>query len=156
LDRRKGQAGKYYKEYAGPLGYLPNEGKLDFLARHGAGPGPADPDKVPYYLLIVGDPETVPFRFQYLLDVQYAVGRVWFDTPEEYANYARSVVEAETLPLTVARRAVFFAPQNPGDGATALSAVELAEPLASGIAGRLGPDTPPWEIKSLIGADATK
>ena len=49
LEHRKTQAGEYYREYAGPNGYRPNESKLDFLARHGAGPGPADPKKVPYY-----------------------------------------------------------------------------------------------------------
>ncbi|MFI5454057.1 MAG: C25 family cysteine peptidase [Isosphaerales bacterium] len=156
LEHRKTQAGKYYREYAGPNGYRPNESKLDFLARHGAGPGPADPGKVPYYLMIVGDPESIPFRFQYQLDVQYAVGRIAFDTVEEYANYARSVVDAETRPVALSRTAVFFGTQNNGDDATNLSATELVDPLASQIGSKLKPDTPPWKIRKLLGAQATK
>jgi hypothetical protein len=156
LEHRKKQAGKYYREYAGSLGYRPNESKLDFLARHGVGPGPADPEKVPYYLMIVGDPETIPFRFQYQLDVQYAVGRIAFDTVEEYANYARSVVEAESRPVALARNAVFFGAKNPGDDATALSAGELVEPLADQIVSRLKPGTPSWEVRKLLGQQALK
>jgi hypothetical protein len=48
LDRRQEQAGKHYREYWGPNAYRPKESKIDFLARHGAGPGPADPKNVPY------------------------------------------------------------------------------------------------------------
>src|SRR5262245_32503662 len=33
-----------YREYTGPDAYRPGESKTDFLARHGAAPGPADPD----------------------------------------------------------------------------------------------------------------
>jgi hypothetical protein len=153
LKLRQEQAGDLYQEYTGPDAYRPGESKADFLGRHGMGSAQAaDPLKIPYYLLIVGDPETIPYRFQYLLDVQYAVGRIYFDTLEEYAQYARSVVMAETGQVALPRQAVFFGVQNPGDGATNLSAKELVGPLA----GKMADDQPDWNVQALLAEQATK
>jgi DNA/RNA endonuclease G (NUC1) len=165
LDLRHAQAARsnprFYREFSGPDGYRPGESKPDFLARHGAGPGPADPTKVPYYLLIVADPESIPFRFQFQLDVQYAVGRLWFDhadgSPdlEAFARYARSVAEAGRGAVALPRQAVFFGVRNPGDWATALSADELVKPLAEGLTAQLG-GSAPWQVRSLLADQATK
>jgi hypothetical protein len=129
LDLRRRQAGDLFRLFAGPDGHRPNESKTDFLARHKAGPGPVNPARVPYYLLIVGDPQRIPYRFQTQLDVQYAVGRVHFDHLQDYAHYARSVVQAEQGEVRRPRRAAFFGVANPEDRSTLLSAEHLVKPL---------------------------
>lgn len=156
LALRRAQAARVreprYREYAGDLGYRRGETKQQFLARLGAGPGPVNPDKVPYYLLLVASPEEIPYRIQYQLDVQHAVGRLHFDTVDEYARYARGVVEAETGLVARGRRATFFGVANPDDAATQLSHAYLVEPLASAIEARAGHD---WAVERVFAAEAT-
>src|SRR5512144_3161013 len=122
------------------------------LARQGAGPGPADPDVVPYYLLIVGDPGSIPYSFQYQLDVQYAVGRLHFDRVEDYASYARSVLAAETGQVLRQPRLQLFATHNRSDSATQLSSSRLVTPLAAS----LRDARPDWKVQACIGEEATK
>jgi hypothetical protein len=156
LDWRRSQASQnieyYYKEYVGPDGYRPGQSKGEFLSQKGAGPGPADPEKVPYYLLIVGDPEKIPYRFQTQLDIQYAVGRIHFNKLEDYAAYAESVVQSEKQKLSLPRQAAFFGVANADDRATQLSVSELVTPLAE----YLQKDKPDWQVRSILRDQATK
>lgn len=150
---REKQAGGLYQE----LTLEPGEDDDQFRARHHMGPGPVDPRRIPYYLLLVGGPEQIPFSFQYQLDVSYAVGRIHFDTPAEYGSYAESVVAAEhNLTATTEEprkpQVHLFATRNPGDTSTALSASRLVDPLRA----ELGECAQGVGLTADIGECATK
>jgi len=157
LALRRAQAARRddrrYRECVGPDAYRPGETKQQFLTRMGAGTGPVDPAKFPYYVLLVASPEEIPYRMQYQLDVQYAVGRIHFDTVEEYARYAANVVEAETRPGPDVRTVALWGVENPGDRATRASARHLVAPLADYLE-RAPAER--WQVTRFIGEDATK
>jgi hypothetical protein len=146
--RRREQAGDRYKRFEVP----PGESKSEFLARQAMGPGTANPKKVPYYLLLVGPPDRISYRFQYELDVQYAVGRICFDTAAEYRCYADTVVRAEDEASPGGRSLRLFGPGHPGDRATELSRTQLLEPLRD----ELDEEADGWDIDAVIGEGATK
>lgn len=151
LDHRREQATRRSEDFYRELTLRPGESKHDFLPRHGAAPGrPANPAKgVPYYLLIVGGPGEIPFRFQYQLDVQYAVGRVAFDEPGDYERYARGVIRAERDGTDRPRKVTFFGVRH--DRSTELSHDHLVGPLADGMRAADG-----WEIETVLAGAATK
>ncbi len=106
----------------------------DWYDRHGISAGNVDPEIVPYYLLLVGPPDLIPFEFQYLVGIEYAVGRVAFATPDEYQRYARSIVDyEESQAVPNSREIVYWGTRHPADPATQLSASQLITPLAEGI-----------------------
>ena len=160
LQLRAGQVGELYRFYAGAEGYRPGDTAGGFLCRpprHADAANPAAPDEtgVPYYLLLVGSPEEIPFEFQYQLDVQYAVGRLDFgEDITAYANYARNVVAAEAAPVRAHRQVVFFGTENPGDVATSLSANHLIAPLSRHIRSRTAGSA--WNVLHVAPAHATK
>ena len=165
LDRRRKQAGdKLFRIFEGGDGYRPGERKDQFFQRQKPEikDGPADPTQMPFYVLLVGSPEEIPYEFQFQLDVMRGVGRIDFgDDLEAYARYAESVVLAESGKVKLPRRASFWGAANPGDKATQLSAKWLVQPLLDNLRQReieneivLQHD---WQIDPFIGKDqATK
>lgn len=130
---RRSQAGPLFRE-------IEHDPKKELRRGFGA----VDPVQLPYYLLIAGSPEAISWELQFQLDVQHAVGRLWLRDAGEYRGYVRTVLEAD-LRTAPSGRAVFFAPRHAGDPPTALSADELAAPLARNLRGEL-----------LVGDRATK
>jgi hypothetical protein len=155
IEHRRRQAGDRVRV----LDHRPGETWPAWLGRHGVGPGSIDPDKVPYYLLLVGRPGLIPFGFQYLLDVEYAVGRLDLDDADGYRRYAEALVDYEeaTTPLR-GDTAVFFGTRHAFDGATQLSADRLVRPLADsfGPGGRFEGAVGRGRTRAMIGGPATK
>lgn len=133
LDRRKQQAGALYKVFEGPMGFHPGDTAMAWLARQGVRMDVVDPlAGVPFYLMIVASPEQIPFEFQYGLDLYWGVGRLWFDTADEFRRYAESVVKYETQAPSNSRQIAMFAPRHDADAATQLFADEVAAPMVNG------------------------
>ncbi|MCB9779327.1 MAG: patatin-like phospholipase family protein [Alphaproteobacteria bacterium] len=100
LELRRAEAerrgtGRYVELLGSKDGLRPGESAAAFLARIGATLGEVDPQKLPYHVLLVASPDDVPLDFQVALDGDYAVGRVWFEQPDDFARYARAVVRSE-------------------------------------------------------------
>jgi len=134
------------------LDYRSGEEWRSWLARHGTEPGSVLPDRVPYYVLLAGSPALIPFDFQSMLAVEYAVGRLSFDQPEDYGRYAESVSAYETAATVPnSRQAVIFGTCHPGDRATEILADHLTAPLADGFVERWG-----FAGRKLLGSAATR
>ncbi|HEX6901106.1 MAG TPA: hypothetical protein VF789_15385 [Thermoanaerobaculia bacterium] len=163
LRHRQQVAGANFRNYRLPLNRLAS--KEAFFTETKTRSGPANPKggKLPYYLLIVGNPAEISFAFQYDLDVQYAVGRLHFtdkDGQEDidaYAAYARNVVETEQA--AAARRTelppkqiTLFGVSQQGDRATERAEDALIRPLAQ----TLTEDRQGWRLTRLVGPQADK
>lgn len=154
LKHRQQQASQQVETYYRECVYKSGQSKNDFLRAYKVPiSGAVDPDQgMPYYLMIVGNPETIPYEFQYQLDVQYAVGRIYFDTLEEYAYYAQSVVRAETGQVERPRQVGFWGVRNRADEATKLSSEKLIKPLSEWLPQKASG----WECPTLLAEEATK
>jgi hypothetical protein len=131
----------------------PGESLDDFLRRPDVAAGQrGDPDFFPYHVLLVGEPESLPFLFQQELDVGYAVGRICFDRLEDYKAYARSVVRAETKQPVRPRQIAFFGTAHDNDPSTQQMARELVQPLFESVV----ESGKGWDVSCAIGPEARK
>lgn len=139
LDHRKAQA-RPFVVFDGPTGFWSGDRANDWLKRRGVRMDVVNPDNgVPFYLLLVGPPEEMPFEFQYSLDLYWGVGRLWFDEADEFRRYAESVVAYETAAqVPTVRRAALFATEHDFDEATQLFTRQVAGPLSAEEDGRVG------------------
>jgi hypothetical protein len=118
------------------LDYREGEQVIPWLARQKIRFGVVEPEKVPYYVLIVGGPDRIPFAFGQALDVVYAVGRLYFDKVDQYQRYVESVLEYEKAAKAPnGKEIVFWGPRNKNDKPTKLSSEYLIKPLALGAPG---------------------
>jgi len=126
LDLRRRQARGLYRE----LSYRPGESGAHFLEhRYGEAPGVIDPRRVPWYLLLVGDPTEIPFQVQYHLQIGHAVGRLCFDSMAEWqASIAGLCSGAPAVPAA-GRRLALFAVEQENDLATERLGRHLIAPL---------------------------
>lgn len=139
------------------LVYRKNESKEGFLIRHGMAETCVDPQILPYFVLLVGQPSDIPFDFQCHLGLQFAVGRVAFDHLDDYHRYAEKVVRVEkeqrqrpSQPI----RTLVFAPQHRSDGATGKGRLLLAEPLAAFLGRKKGSSS--VEVEQLFARLASR
>lgn len=146
------------------LQYKTGESKEEWLGKYGAHAADIEPTRVPYYVLLVGGPESIPFEFQFLLDIDYAVGRIAFDKPADYGRYAQAVVDYETgKKVTNKREVVYWGTRHDSDEATHLSADSMVSPLFKGIPASNGSAAVPaiatkmkFKSRCLLAEEATK
>jgi hypothetical protein len=114
-------------------------------------------DQLPHYVLVVGGPEQVPFRFQALLDTAASVGRLAFDSIDQLRTYVDKLLRLEAASQPVpTQQVIFFAPDGGilHDGSydpTYFSRRFMAQPLAGHVRSDLG-----FETVELFGENAEK
>ena len=156
LDMRAAQAGGLFKILEKDLGYQPGDTAEQWLRRRHLDFHVVKPSAgVPYYVMIVGSPEEIPFEFQYKLDSYWAVGRIWFETIGEYAAYASKAAAADSAPSV--KSVAVVATRHLADEATQSLHDFLAAPMVKGGGGDppLGSDNG-FALQPLLAADATK
>jgi hypothetical protein len=160
-DLPPGQASRF-RIFAGADPYtggvLPDQAAGDWARVRGVNfNSPVDPDKVPYYLLIVGSPDRISFDFHSAFKLQWLVGRLHFDDIADYGRYAAAVVAFETAPYRPlpAKNAAVWLTANPGDIATGMLSGTIAGNFRDTVP-QLGARSNAFTMDCFVGQDATK
>jgi hypothetical protein len=160
LDHRNGQGASPFVIYDGPTTYRPGDTASTWLERRGTRLDVVDPGKgVPFYLLLVGSPEAIPFTFQYGLDLYWAVGRLWLSSPNEFRQYAESVIAYETASgVQTTRQVAMFAPEHDFDPVTQLFNRQVATPMVEGEGDKPVPvgKRQRFQMRDFLGEKASK
>jgi hypothetical protein len=114
-------------------------------------------DERPQYVMIVGGPDRIPFRFQSLLGVAACTGRVSFDHLCDLGRYVEKILRLEQAATAMTGARTLFVGPDAGarvDGsydATYFSRRYMVEPLATHVK-----EKKEYEAEALVGAQATK
>lgn len=161
IDLRKTQVQdpSLFKIFSGNTGVLPGQTAASWAQQRGVSlTAPVNPYQggVPFYLLIVGGPDRIPFEFQALLKMQWAVGRLCFDDIADYGRYAQAVVQYESTTFTPVQRknAAVWVTRNQGDLATAILSGTIAQDFLA-TNNQLGADRQ-FTLNSYMNEKATK
>jgi len=158
IELRRSQGANPFKIFEqGPKGH--DEDVYQWMGDRGVSLNPVDPTLgVPYYLMIVAPPEDISFEFQYVLDIYWAVGRLWFDKVDKFAQYARSVATYEDPghKPQQKRQVALFAPEHDFDRATQLFTSQVAKPLCGSDSSDALGKRLKYGLQPLLGAKATR
>jgi hypothetical protein len=108
--------------------------------------------KAPHYVLIIGDPNQVPFKFQSIFGSVASVGRLSFDSVEELHIYVQKIIRLEdSSEPNTSKEAIVFAPDWGMQDPTYFSCQYMAKPIAEHMNNDLG-----FKTNTLLGNKATK
>ena len=135
IEHRRREVGddRLFQIFEGKDSYEPGDTATGWLIKNGRNIPNQDVDPlrgVPYYVMIVAAPDDVPFEFQFGLDLNWAVGRLWFNREADFGRYAESVVAYETgTSVAASRQMAVFAPRNGKDESMNLFCDQMANPM---------------------------
>lgn len=156
IERRKEEAAatdeRRFRVLSNEDAYQQGELPGEFLERRNSFLGAVDPNRMPTYLLLIGTPDQIPYSFQFGLDLRHAVGRLAFDTADEFHSYVQSVLAYEKAPTSSsAKHLALFGTRLEDDWISQ----EISDRLLTYLASELSQRKADWQVSSFIGEPAT-